>query len=1095
MEQLEPSSITPEQQFCEEHFLSNTTRQPDGRFVVKLPTKIEPNQLGLSRNTAERRFHSLERRLERDPSLKLQYHQFMKEYQHLGHMELANLQDKLQPCYFLPHHPVFKETSTTTKTRVVFDGSAKTSNGLSLNDILQVGPTVQPDLYSIILQFRTHQVCFTADIAKMYRQIKVHPQDRDLQRILWRYSTEEPLQEYNLTTVTYGTSSAPYLATRCLKKLADDNKVQYPRASEVLSNHFYVDDLLSGTSSLKEAIKLQQDLTSLLQTAGMTLRKWASNHPSFLKSIPKELQETQQTLSLDNKDGVTTLGLLWIPTTDQLQVKNITTQVLRTDPTTSTKRKVLATTASIFDPLGLFSPAVIVYKMFLQRLWQDQLQWDQPLPANFQQEWNQMHQSLSQLFQIKMNRKVICPSATNIQIHGFCDSSEKAYGACIYIRSIDSNQKTSCELLCSTSRVAPLKQLTIPRLELCAAALLAKLYKKVTCALNITIHEFHLWTDSSIVLAWIQGPCNKWKTFVSNRVSLIQELTATATWHHVPSQFNPADLISRGIDPVPLLHSTLWWKGPPWLLQDSSRWPTTEVIDSTITEEIKKVHVTRLQLPDDVTQQFSNLKKLTRVIAYCQRFINNCRTTKANRQTSTLSTQELDQALNCCIKIAQRIEFELEFKELSTNQEVAANSSLKTLHPFIDKEGLIRVGGRLQHSTLPYQTIHQMILPSNHHLSKLIVSAEHIRILHAGPQLLIASLREKFWIPRIRNMVKTVLHKCLTCYKLKAQATQQLMGELPTARVQPSRPFLTTGVDYAGPVSLRLGTPRSKTIIKGYIAIFVCFATKAIHIEVVTSLTTESFLAALRRFIARRGRPRHIHSDNGTNFIGAANELRSIYKMLHSSSEMTTIRDYLTSEGCDWHFIPPHAPHFGGLWEAAVKSIKYHLRRTLGSHIATYEEISTLLTEIEACLNSRPLCALSDDPSNPTYLSPGHFLIGQPITQLPTVDFTNLKSNSLSRWQLQQQQLQHFWQRWSAEYLHSLQQRHRWQKATPNFQAGDLILLKEDNTPPLQWPTAIVQEVHPGKDGVTRVVTLRTPKGVFKRPTSKICPLPCVNDA
>ena len=287
------------------------------------------------------------------------------------------------------------------------------------------------------------------------------------------------------------------------------------------------------------------------------------------------------------------------------------------------------------------------------------------------------------------------------------------------------------------------------------------------------------------------------------------------------------------------------------------------------------------------------------------------------------------------------------------------------------------------------------------------------------------------------------------------------------------------------------GTPYSKTIIKGTL-LFVALPPRQ-FIQAVTSLTTEAS-CCFETLHNTSTTPRTIHLDNGTTRQQPI-ELHSIYKMLHSSSEMTTIRDYLTSEGCDWHFIPPHAPHFGGLWEAAVKSIKYHLRRTLGSHIATYEEISTLLTEIEACLNSRPLCALSDDPSNPTYLSPGHFLIGQPITQLPTVDFTNLKSNSLSRWQLQQQQLQHFWQRWSAEYLHSLQQRHRWQKATPNFQAGDLILLKEDNTPPLQWPTAIVQEVHPGKDGVTRVVTLRTPKGVFKRPTSKICPLPCVNDA
>jgi hypothetical protein len=240
------------------------------------------------------------------------------------------------------------------------------------------------------------------------------------------------------------------------------------------------------------------------------------------------------------------------------------------------------------------------------------------------------------------------------------------------------------------------------------------------------------------------------------------------------------------------------------------------------------------------------------------------------------------------------------------------------------------------------------------------------------------------------------------------------MGELPPSWVQPARPFLTTVIDYAGPISLKLGNPRTKIIIKGYIAIFVCFVTKAIHIEVVTSLATEAFLAALRRFIARRGKPRTIYSDNGTNFQGAANQLHGIYKMPQSSSQMEGIQDFLANEGCDWQFIPQHRPHFGGLWETAVKSMKHHLRRTLGSHIATYEELCTLLYEIEACLNSRPLCSLSDDPLSPTYLSPGHFLIGEPLTQLPSVDYTNVKCNRLSRWQMYQQQLQQFWQKWST---------------------------------------------------------------------------------
>jgi hypothetical protein len=391
----------------------------------------------------------------------------------------------------------------------------------------------------------------------------------------------------------------------------------------------------------------------------------------------------------------------------------------------------------------------------------------------------------------------------------------------------------------------------------------------------MTTNESYLWTDSSIVLTWIQVPPNRWKTFVGNRVPIIQEETASATWRHVPPQSNP-DLISRGMEPTTLATSTLWWKGPHWLSQEPSSWPTTEVNPATENLEIRKVHVALLQPPEDITQRFSKLNRLIRVIAYCRRLINKCRHPKADRQTTTLSTRDLDQTRTCCVKMVQRIYYAQEMKDLMEHQEVAATSSLKTLHPFIDQEGLLRVGGRLQQFTLPYQAIHQMILPPDHHFTRLVVSAEHTKLLHAGPQLLIASLREKYWIPRIRNVAKTNIHHCLTCYKFKAKATQQLMGELPPSRVQPSRPFHTTGVDYAGPIQLRMGTPRSKTITKGYIAIFVCFVTKAVHIDVATSLTTEAFLAALRRFVARRSKPRTIYSDSGTNFQGASNQLHEL---------------------------------------------------------------------------------------------------------------------------------------------------------------------------------------------------------------------------
>jgi len=251
VEAVEPTTMSPEQQACEQHFIDHTIQQQDGRYMVRFPLKTEPTELGTSRRMAENRLLSLERRMDRSPELKLQYHNFMRDYEAAGHMQPVQPYQGNDSVYFLPHHPVFKDTSSTTKTRVVFDAGAQTSTGLSLNDILQVRPTIQDDLYSLVLRFRTHQICFTADIAQMYRQVAMDPQDRNLQRILWRYSTNEPIQEYQLTTVIYGTASAPFLATRCLRKLAEYNLTSHPKAAQVLRDDFYVDDLISGTSTVQ----------------------------------------------------------------------------------------------------------------------------------------------------------------------------------------------------------------------------------------------------------------------------------------------------------------------------------------------------------------------------------------------------------------------------------------------------------------------------------------------------------------------------------------------------------------------------------------------------------------------------------------------------------------------------------------------------------------------------------------------------------------------------------------------------------------------------------------------------------------------------
>ena len=697
---------------------------------------------------------------------------------------------------------------------------------------------------------------------------------------------------------------------------------------------------------------------------------------------------------------------------------------------------------------------------------------------------------------IRINRLVIPhEKPVNIQLHGFCNASEYAYGACLYLRSTDQQHNISSRLLCSKSRVAPVKRVTLPRLELCGAVLLAKLVKKTVPILGIPIHSIYLFTDSTIVLVWMKAASTGWKTFVANRVSQIQELTNTECWKHAPTHDNPADLISRRVQPSKpstLLQVQLWWQGPRWLEDKTEFWQAD--LPGRVPEDIPEERSARTLLAtssdsDDVMLKFSSYSKLIRVTAYCRRFIQNCRQ-GCERLSKPLSLAECQEASLSCIRIAQLASYHHEITTLCQHKVLSKKSTIFKLNPFVDEKGILIVGGRLDNSELNFETKHQIILSPHHHFTKLLILYEHNRPLHAGIQLVLASLRAKYWIPRARQTIRSILYKCLPCFRLTANSTHQLMGQLPRNRVTATRPFLTTGVDFAGPISMKKGSTRSKTLQKCYSAIFVCFATKATHIELVTNLTSQAFIAALRRFIAQHGHVRDMYSDNGTTFIGASRKLREFSNPLQDQQFKRELQGHSATCSLRWHFIPPRSPHFGGLWEWSVKAMKYHLRRVMEESVLTCEELTTLLTQTEACLNSRPLCALSDDPNDHTILTPGHFLIGAPLMSPPDPDVTELSLNRISRWQLIQRIRQHWWSRWSKDYLHTLQQRRKWASTRPNLQPCTLVILKEENQPPMQWKVGVIEEVFPGKDNVVRVASVRCSSTTLKRAVHKLVPLP-----
>jgi len=536
---------------------------------------------------------------------------------------------------------------------------------------------------------------------------------------------------------------------------------------------------------------------------------------------------------------------------------------------------------------------------------------------------------------------------------------------------------------------------------------LAKLYETVRKALKERIEGVKLWSDSTIVLGWIRTCPSTLKTFVANRVSQIQTLGLQDDWNYVPSAENPADILSKGTSIEELKINKLWWYGP-WWLQEENSWPVQPSALKEVPEKKTVASFLSTARPLELLPHVSSFKRLIRVIAYCCRFIKKCR---RKTEVGALTAAEIIRAEEIVANLVQRESFPKEFHCLQTGQPIKRDSILIALNPCLNAKGLICVGGRLRHANISQEAKHPIILPSKHFVTRLLLRNEHVRMHHCGPEQLLASIRQNYWILSGRREARKITRSCLNCFRLRPKGAQVKMGDLPAARVTGYiRPFTISGVDYAGPIKIKERRRRGNALIsKAYIVLFICFNTKAVHLELVTDLTSESFLAALRRFTGRRGNCTQLYSDNATNFVGAAKELAALYNFLKEKQE--TIQTALATQKIEWNFIPPRAPNFGGLWEANIKSMKKHFYAVTQSLILTFEECYTLLVGIEAVLNSRPLTPISDDPQELDALTPFHFLIGERLSQPVEENYLDTPNNRLKQWQHLQKVRQDFWRR------------------------------------------------------------------------------------
>ena len=592
--------------------------------------------------------------------------------------------------YNMPMHVVTKDSSSTSRTRVVFYASAKSMSGTSLNDHLLVGPTVHPSLIDVLLRFRRHRIALTTDVSRMYPAVLLPADQRDLHRFVWRRESTEPLVDYRMTRLTFGVSASSFAANMAVRQNALDNVHTYPQAAQTVLDSFYVDDGLTGADSKEEAVHLQKQLHLLFSGAGFTLRKWKTNEPDVLEHVAPELKDQQPSQEIKGEETFTkVLGLEWNADMDAFHptVANGTSLVNGT-----TKRSLLSNIARVYDVLGWCSPSVIKLKILMQRLWEEKLGWDDAVPLCILEVWEKWRKELPMLNDHLIPR-CYYPRDTKvktIQLHGFCDASESAYAAVTYLRVTDIKDTVTTSLVIAKTKVSPIKRLTIPRLELCGAVLLARLIGHVGNILQIPHSNIHAWTDSLVVLSWLRGNPRRFRTFVGNRVSEVIESVPPNRWQHVKGIDNPADPASRGLFPNELMKNGLWWEGPQWLRLPESRWPDQpQLLDNPEPSE-EKGDEPRLVLTtveeESVIDRFSSYNRLKRVTAWMFRFVHS-RGRHASTRTSSdvLTTEELQFAERHWIRKVQHEEFEETVMILKAGKPLPRSNKLLAFHPTLVK--------------------------------------------------------------------------------------------------------------------------------------------------------------------------------------------------------------------------------------------------------------------------------------------------------------------------------------------------------------------------------------------------------------------------
>ena len=1080
-------------------FLENETKFDGKKYVVPMlwenPSSILPNDYFM----AKKRFDLLCQRMRADSNLYESYKAKLDHYLERGfarRLSAEEARNTSSRTWYLPHHPVFNPNKPG-KLRVVKDAAAK-FQGKSLNQALITGPDLLNSLVGIIIRFRIGNVAVIADLEEFFHHVGVTADDADSLRYLWKDDifSDGPPHVMQMLVHIFGAKDSVTCTIHALQQTARDHHQDFdPLTYWTILFSFYVDDLLQSYSTDEIAISMIQELIACTSRGGFHLTKWMSNSRKVLESLPQTEVSPKLVFELDSSNIERALGMLWDMNEDVLM---FAPNFKVSEPS---KRGILKVTSSLFDPPGFVAPFILPAKLLIQEAWRTGCDWDSPLNSDMEKRWNRWLKNAENLASIRLPRRYHTGNvpAIETQLHIFCDASELAFGCVAYLRLTFKDNSHQCVMVMAKSRLAPLKTISIPRLELNGAVVAARLYRFLVHQIDLPIEQVWFWTDSTLVLQYVANERQRFKTYVANRVTEILETIPLNSFRHVPGKLNPADLLTRGVaDPANLMHEdeqgTGWFTGPKFLRNDEDDWsmtPIPSLDDNDIEIKTKSVLVAlgivNQNLPVVNPLRYSSWMKLSRIVGWVLRWVSNlksriCGKPDEQKRDVVLTPSEITDSRLLIVKDAQREAFDDVLMTLRSGEALPTNHKIVQLCPFIDHSGALRVGGRLKHAPIPTAAKHPLILPKQHHVTNLIIDNEHRSNGHIGTEHVLANLRQSYWIVNGRTAIKALLRRCFFCQVRRAKKQYPYMANLPPGRMAYEKPpFANCGVDLCGHFFIKQGKKR----LKRWVVLYTCLTVRCVHLEVVDGADTDSFIMSLRRFVNRRGAPEIFYSDCGSNFKGATKELKDVISELDHEA----ISTFASNNNIVWSYNPPAAPHMGGVWERLVRSVKEVLTGMMedtAQRLLTDPQLATLLTEVESILNTRPLTHASEDINDLDALTPNHILLGLHRHWDYMGDITENDVLSRRRWKQVHALRTMFWNRWRREYLPTLTKRTRWNQPGPNYRIGELVLLDDDDSRRGKWPLGRITNVLPGKDGIVRVVELRTKDGTYTRPVVKL---------